>query len=208
MAGTILPIVYGERQEGRRDVSVWLHALGAAVGGVAFGAVLGALGALLPRHGEPIGRAAVLASMGVAHLILAQRDLGVWHLRLPESRWQVPRAWRWIFRERIAAFVYGAALGVGILTAITSSAVYILIVWIVLTGSPWFGALLMGTFGIGRVVPLVALGTVSSNFEQVTQWEDILVRWHPAMAILNGFALAASGGWLFGVATAYAAIHQ
>ena len=200
MVGTIIPIVYGERHQGRRETGLWLHAVGAAIGSAGVGALLGLLGAARLSDAQVVRQGAVLAGLGWVHVALAQRDFGVWSIRLPQSRWQVP--WHWQFRmsRRLVAFVYGLTLGGGLLTAISSSAYYLLLAWVVLMGSPWLGAVLMGAYGVARVAPLFAVIAGAGDYEEVTRREEILVRWQPAVDVVSGVALAASGGWLLGAA--------
>jgi sulfite exporter TauE/SafE len=205
MAGTIIPIVYGERGRGTWGLELLLHSVGALAGAAALGALLGAGGSLLSLNvlSTPSSPAA-LAALGCAHMMYAQAEMGLLRLPSPQSHWQVPRGWQRTLTSRGAALAYGAALGFGVLTRISASTFYVVSGSVVLTGSAWLGAAVMAGFGIGRVAPLWALSVAADDYPRVARWEFVLSRWQPAMKVLNGLALAGSAGWLVGLGIARA----
>jgi hypothetical protein len=70
MAGTILPIVYGNRQLGRPPVALWLHTIGCIAGAAGAGASLGILGALFSTHSLSISRGTMaLLVTGIVSLL-------------------------------------------------------------------------------------------------------------------------------------------
>src|SRR6266511_3831595 len=111
MVETITPVVHGGRA-GRWAGSVVLHVTGAVASAAAFGATLGAAGSLLgaPWRG---GGALLIALVAVLYLV---GEATVLPVPVPQFRRQVPQWWRTFFSVPVAAFLYGAGLGVGFLT--------------------------------------------------------------------------------------------
>ena len=150
MVETISPVVYGTRT--RWAGAVVLHAVGAAATAVAFGAAVAAAGALL---GAPWGRAGAVILAGVAVTYVVRELTGV-RIPVPQLRRQVPDWWRTYFGRPLAAFLYGAGLGVGFLTFLGHGTLVVVTVGAVSTGRPLIGALVMAPFGLARgLAPLV-----------------------------------------------------
>src|SRR5918996_1340545 len=151
MVETISPVVYGTRA--RWLGSLALHAAGAAATAAAFGAALAAAGAALEA---PWGRAGAVAVVAVAVLYAARELLGV-PVPVPQLRRQVPDWWRTFFGRPVAAFLYGAGLGVGFLTYLGHGTLVVVAVGVAATGRPVVGALAMAPFGLARgIAPLIA----------------------------------------------------
>ena len=110
MVETITPVVHGGRAW-RWAGSVALHVTGAVASSAAFGVALGSAGALL---GAPWGGSGSLLVAVVAGLYLLREGTLV-QLQVPQLRRQVPQWWRTFFPVPVAAFLYGAGLGVGTL---------------------------------------------------------------------------------------------
>ena len=151
MVETISPVVYGTRA--RWLGSLALHVVGAAATAAAFGAIVAAAGAGL---GAPWGRAGVVAVVAVAVLYAARELLGL-PIPVPQLRRQVPDWWRTFFGRPLAAFLYGAGLGVGFLTYLGHGTLVVVAVGVAATGRPLVGALVMAPFGLARgIAPVVA----------------------------------------------------
>jgi hypothetical protein len=151
MVETISPVVYGTRT--RWVGALALHAVGAAATAAAFGAAIGAAGAVL---GAPWGRAGAVVVAAAAGLYLL-REVGGVRVQIPQLRRQVPDWWRTYFGRPVAAFLYGAGLGIGFLTYLGHGTLVVVTVGIAATGTPWLGALVMAPFGIARgLAPLAA----------------------------------------------------
>jgi uncharacterized membrane protein YphA (DoxX/SURF4 family) len=151
MVETISPVVYGTRT--RWVGALALHAAGAAATAAAFGAVVAAAGALL---GAPWNTAGATIVAGVAVLYLARELTGA-RVPVPQLRRQVPDWWRTYFGRPLAAFLYGAGLGVGFLTFLGHGTLVAVTVGVASTGRPLLGALVMAPFGLARgLAPLVA----------------------------------------------------
>ena len=144
MVETISPVVYGTRT--RWAGAVALHAAGAATTAAAFGAAVAAAGALL---GAPWGKAGAAILAGVAVVYVARELTGV-PIPVPQFRRQVPDWWRTYFGRPLAAFLYGAGLGVGFLTFLGHGTLVVVTVGAASTGRPLIGALVMAPFGLAR----------------------------------------------------------
>ncbi|MGH2678942.1 MAG: hypothetical protein ACRDG8_00425, partial [Actinomycetota bacterium] len=130
MVETISPVVYGTRT--RWAGALVLHAAGATATAAAFGAALAAVGASL---GAPWGRAGATLVVGVA-LVSATRDAFGLRIPVPQLRRQVPDWWRTYFGQPLAAFLYGAGLGVGFLTFLGHGTLVAVAVGVAATGEP------------------------------------------------------------------------
>jgi hypothetical protein len=145
MVETITPVVHGGRA-GRWAGSVALHATGAVASAAAFGAILGRVGSLL---GAPWGGGRVLLVALVAALYLLG-EATVVPVPVPQLRRQVPQWWRTFFSVPVAAFLYGAGLGVGFLTYLAHGTLVAVAVAAVASGKPLVGAALLAPFGLAR----------------------------------------------------------
>ena len=146
MLASISPL--GERARGNR----WGLTAGAYTAGVVgsaalLGAALGRLGAFLPvgsSAGWLVPAAAVAA--------------GVWDLvargRVPGVRRQVNEDWLSRYRGWVYGLGFGAQLGVGFATIVTTAAVYAWMVAAVLTRDPVAGLLIGACFGFARAAML------------------------------------------------------
>jgi hypothetical protein len=113
-------------------------------------------GALL---GAPWGRAGAIVLAAVAGLYVIRELTGV-RIPVPQLRRQVPDWWRTYFGRPLAAFLYGAGLGVGFLTYLGHGTLVVVTVGAASTGRPLLGALVMAPFGLARgLAPLVGAGS-------------------------------------------------
>jgi hypothetical protein len=201
MVETISPVVYGTRT--KWVGAVLLHAAGAAVTAAAFGAAVAAAAALL---GAPWGRGGAVIVGVVAVAYLASEITGV-RVPVPQLRRQVPDWWRTYFGRPLAAFLYGAGLGVGFLTFLGHGTLVAVTIGAASTGRPLLGALVMAPFGLARgLAPLVAARSKApedgrSLVDRLSSMSGHLRRALNALA-LAGVALAAAasvsrtdGGW-------------
>jgi hypothetical protein len=145
MLASITPL--GER--GRRSkwsVTVTAFVLSALAGGVTIGLLAGALGGLvLPSEVGARGRLAVLA---VAAALALALDAG--GRAVPGPRRQVNEQWLRAYRGWVYGGGFGAQMGLGVTTIITSAATYVGLVAAFLTGDPARGAAVMGCYGALR----------------------------------------------------------
>src|SRR3954451_10220119 len=145
MLTSISPL--GERARGNRwSVTVAAYLLGSLLGGAAVGGLLGLAGELLLQPLPLIG-AVVCVAAAIADLA------GL----LPRGRRQVDEAWLNSYRGWVYGFGFGAQLGVGVVTIVTSAATYAVWALCLLTGSTAAGVAIGATFGLARALPILLL---------------------------------------------------
>jgi hypothetical protein len=147
MLSSLNPV--SERARGNR---FWLTALWYFVGAVVGGAVLGA-GCAVAAFG--VGRIGLSSAMvwslaAVAALIAVLSDTRVFGRSLPDHPRQVDERWLVRYRRWIYAGGYGVQIGTGFATYIMTSAVYLVAVLAVLTGSVPRAFAIGVTFGVAR----------------------------------------------------------
>lgn len=103
-----------------------------------------------------------------------------------------------------SAFVSGATFGSGAGIACPMPTYYALLGWVTLAASPWYGAVVLAAYGLGRILPAVAIGILIAagagrrevSFRLATlhnqlQWTSGVV-----MATLGFFLITLFGGFL------------
>jgi hypothetical protein len=175
MLSSITPL--GERGRGRRwGATVAAFTLGSVAGGAALGGLLALAGLLLATVARPpapvvLGAAALAAAAGFV------ADLGPGgpggpagpggRFALPTVRRQVNEDWLDTYRGWVVGVGFGAQLGAGLATIVTSAAVHLVFVLALLAGSvqtpagPWAGLALGALFGLARALPLLAAGAAT-----------------------------------------------
>jgi len=167
MLASITPL--GER--GRHStwgvtVGAFLLAATAAAAGV--GAALGVLGSVvLPSHP---GIAVLVVAIGLA-IVLDGLPVAV-----PGPRRQVDERWLDRYRGWVYGAGYGAQLGLGVTTIVSSAATYVALLAAFLTASAPAGAIVVGCFGVVRgLTPLAAAGV--RNQRRLLEFHRALARW-------------------------------
>lgn len=191
MVETITPVVHGGR--GRWGGALLLHTLGAGVAATLFGSALGWSGLLL---GAPFGRTGLLAIVAVA-VAFAIGSVSRVRVPIPHLRRQVPDWWRTFYSWPVAAFLYGAGLGVGFFTFLAHGTLVAVAAAAALSGNPVVGALVFAPFGLARGLSAsVAIGVRTPE-----RGRDLVNR---LAGSSDGVRGAANGGVLLGVALAAA----
>ena len=151
MLASITPL--GERGRG----SSWGWTASAfAIGAVGAGALGGALGGAI---GSPAPPGAWRAAAALAVLLVALGfDATPLGQRLPTSRRQVNEDWMTRYRGWVYGGAFGAQLGAGLATIVTSAAIYAAAVGAVLCGTVWGGAAVGAAFGLTRALSLLPAG--------------------------------------------------
>ncbi len=148
----------GEVSSLTRRTLACLFIVGAVLGGAAAGTALGALGwVLLWLVGIPASadsRAALLA-VGICALLGGLRDLGLLRFRLPDPNCQVPQWWREALSAYWTAFLWGSCIGAGMRTRYRYAMLYVLGLWMLLSGSPLWGAGVLGLYGAAHGVTVL-----------------------------------------------------
>ncbi|MEA2477901.1 MAG: hypothetical protein QOC87_2100 [Actinomycetota bacterium] len=148
MLASITPL--GERSRNSRyAVTAIAFMVGATGGGALIGAIAGGLGRALfvgiPARGRLTLLAVVVAVMFAAEL---------W--RLPTIRRQVNEQWMHAYRGWVYGFGYGMQLGAGVITVVTTGAIYAAIAAEVLTARVGYGLAIGTIFGLIRGTTLLA----------------------------------------------------
>jgi sulfite exporter TauE/SafE len=158
MLTSITPL--GERGRNRRwALTTFWYRLGSTRGGAAIGAVAGALAAALDQA-SPASN--VLLALAAAACLIA----ALWDMRginPPSWRRQVDEQWLDRYRGWVIGAGFGAQLGFGVLTIVTSASVYAMLLLGVLTSSFWGGLAVGATFGLVRALPLLAAHRVHAQ---------------------------------------------
>lgn len=157
MLSSICPL--GERaRHSRWSITVAAYLIGSAVGGLALGLLSAMLGGLVPAHwrASPL----VLCAVAVAMAVGLAFEARVVRRPIPSWRRQVDEQWLTRYRGWVYGLGFGAQLGFGVVTIVTSATTYAVIVAAALTGVPAAGAGIGGLFGLVRALPVVALGRV------------------------------------------------
>src|SRR5947209_1321370 len=186
MLASITPL--GERS--RRSswgVTTAMHTFGSLVGGAAVGALAGLLGWLAVDGVSMRARVAILAAGLVAGLAWELARGGV-----PGPRRQVDERWLDRYRGWVYGLGYGAQLGLGVTTIVSSAATYVALLAAFLTARAWAGAIVLGCYGAVRgLTPLAAAGV--SNQRKLLDFHRGLARWR---APARCGVLAAQAGML------------
>ncbi len=193
MLTSISPL--GERaRHNRWGITVGWYLAASIVAAGAVGAALGAVGAGVPLPG--VARAVALVVVG------ATVGTAEWRRhRLPTVHRQVNEDWLGRYRGWVYGAGFGAQLGAGVVTIVTTGAVYLMLAVELLCGSLAGGLSIGAAFGLVRAVPLLTGGRVRSPGDLVAR-QRRLMSWlpaaHRATVITVGLAAAAPVALLVG----------
>jgi hypothetical protein len=164
-----------------------VFALAALAAGAGFYALLGLGASYVPGTGG----AATRLSLIVGAVIIA-----IWHGQsrfnwLPSSRRQM--------RKEVAAAgirgaaVYGAVIGIGVLTIVTSPSVWVGFITVLVTGSSSWGAIYGASFATARMAYFLAqrrIGVPSDPTEVSRRVIKARRTWVPPVGVLGGICVA------------------
>jgi len=156
-------------------VTVTWFGAGAVVAGALVGWLMGWLGTALTSvvgSRQAALALALLAAAGVA------ADVRLGGLRLPTVRRQVDDRWLARYRGWVYGVGFGFQLGLGVVTVVTTSAVYVAFAAAALSGSPAAGALIGAAFGAVRWLSVLPGGRVRAPADLV-RMDGRLRRWEP-----------------------------
>jgi hypothetical protein len=137
-------------------VTVAAFLLGAITGGASLGAVLGLLGSLIGGSSAHIR----LVAFALAAFVALAIDVGPW--RVPGPNRQVNERWLDEFRGWVYGAGFGAQLGLGVTTIVSSAVTYLALFAALLVADPVRGAVVMGCFGLVRGLTPLATARVRS----------------------------------------------
>jgi hypothetical protein len=194
MLGSITPL--GERGRGRRwGWTATLYVVSSAIAGAAVGAAAALVGGML------VGGVSVPARLGalaVATCIGFVLDTRLFGLALPASHRQVNEEWLTRYRGWVVGVGFGAQLGAGVVTIVTSSTTYAAFIAAALSGRLAVGAAIGATFGLIRGATIMLVARVRRP-EQLGGVDRTLRRWNGAAASTT---LAAQAALALGMLTA------
>jgi hypothetical protein len=156
-----------ERHRARAEVLAWF-----LLGGLAGGALMGSVIALLARTIFYLSGSPPLLFLGAAAVVAAAyagQAAALWRVPRPQFHHQVPESWRNIFSRKVASFVYAAGLGTVFFTRLSSRAAYPLAILLLGIGrTPVAIIAIMASVGLVRastslVLPSLHLDRVSSD---------------------------------------------
>ncbi|HWE32208.1 MAG TPA: hypothetical protein VG410_01915 [Solirubrobacteraceae bacterium] len=152
MLASITPL--GERgRQSTWEVTVTAFVIGGTAGGAAIGALAGLIGDLVLPAG--VGAAARLAALAV--IVLLALALDARFDPAPGPRRQVNEHWLHRYRGWVYGLGFGAQLGLGLTTVVSSAATYVALAAAFLARSPADGVVIVGCFGLVRgLTPLAA----------------------------------------------------
>jgi hypothetical protein len=186
MLSSITPL--GERGRGSIwAVTVSAFAFGATLTGAAAGFAAGGFGALiLPAAVGTRGRLAVLAlALAAAALLDGLRGAA------PGPDRQVNERWLDEYRGWVYGLGYGAQLGLGVTTVVSSAGTYVALLAALLTRDPLAGAAIAGSYGAIRGLTPLAAARVRTP-RQLFALHAGLTRWSGRARWLGVAGLAAS----------------
>lgn len=168
--------------------------IGGLLGGVISGAFVALLAVLLAPLGKPMRATLVLGAALVATLY-ALRSAGLIRIPAPQSRHQVPPAWRSIFSPRFASLIYSTALGLSFFTRVPSLVFYpLLLAALSLGESPLIVVAAFGLLGFTRAATGVIVPAKNWYLTPMEEISSTLGRgWHQMqrteLVVLVGVAI-------------------
>lgn len=197
MLASITPL--GERGRGRRwELSAPAYVAGSALGGLLSGALAGAAGWGAVRLGASGGLWQVVV-LAVAVVLAIAVDLRVLGVRPIGPRRQVNEDWLDIYREWVYGGGFGAQLGAGVVTQVSTAGVWVLLLCAALTGSVTAGALIGGLFGLVRALPILTTAGVR-DAGSLGRLHAGAAAWERRAHLFSTYALAGAGVVLVAVA--------
>jgi hypothetical protein len=174
MLSSISPL--GERARNSRWwLTTTVYLLGSLAGGLAVGALAALLGGLLPDAVRTSRwTLVVVAALLVVGLVLDLRN----RRSVPSWRRQVDEQWLTRYRGWVYGVGFGAQLGFGLVTIITSSTTYAAVLLAALTGHVGAGLAIGATFGVVRALPSLLMARVVDRsdlhrvFIRVERWAN------------------------------------
>ena len=186
MLTSITPL--GERgRNSRWGVTVGAFVIGSSLAGTLLGAAFGGLGALL---GQSVASSLQLVILAGAALAGVAVDLGLGGSRLPSVERQVNEDWIGSYRGWVYGVGFGFQLGLGLVTVVSASAVYLAFLAAILSGSVVAGGLIGAAFGFLRAATLLFAARVDSP-DRLLALGKGLARWRGPTLLLSTCAQVA-----------------
>ena len=172
MLSSISPL--GERARGSRWwVTTAAYLLGSLAGGLALGGIAAMVGSALPDDLRTSRwTLVVVALLLLVGLVLDLRAAP----SVPSWRRQVDEQWLGRYRGWVYGAGFGAQLGFGVVTIVTSTTTYAAVLLAALTGHLGAGLAVGATFGLVRALPSLLMARVVDRdglhraFTRLEQW--------------------------------------
>lgn len=158
MLSSITP--FGERSRNSRwGLTASAYLVGSVLGGAFIGAAMGLIGELVAVD---LGADTALVLVGGAAVIGVMAELGIGDMSVPGPHRQVNERWLMNYRGWVYGLGFGFQLGLGVVTIVTTAAVWLLLLTAVLTGSFTTALALGATFGFVRGVFIFATAPITT----------------------------------------------
>jgi sulfite exporter TauE/SafE len=200
MLASINPL--GERARNNRwSITAAWYAVGSVTAGIAFGAALGTIGFVVGVEHVSTRTAAVAVVIAAVAALCAEV---AWRgRRVPGLRRQVNEQWLDEYRSWVYGGGFGAQLGIGVVTVVTTWSVYLVWALALLSGSPLLGAVIGCAFGAARALPILSVRGARDGAALRTLFRRIHALEAPAASITLAAEAAvvlgaASVAWRFG----------
>ena len=182
---SLLPVTLAYLAGFEDGQSPWRRSLAFCSGIVGALVLLGSLSGLLGRiYGQV--PALVPTLVAILAVVMGLNLLGL--LRIPLPSGPDPELWRKRVPASLAPVAAGLAFGLAA-SPCTTPVLAVLLGWIAQSGRPLVGMVLLTSFGIGQVLPLLLAGTFAASVPQLLSLRSI-GRWVPP---ISGVVLLASG---------------
>ena len=165
MIGSIGPL--GQADKNKVYISSALFLIGSLIGSICFGIFWGAVGFLIrwtANLNSEIYHKPACILVGILAILSGLLDLKIIRLAMPQIMCQVPREWLNVYGPYRTSFQWALNIGAGIKTVFTYWLFYLIAVYVIIVGSPVFGARVYGTFGL-------TYGLVSALSMNLYRWE-------------------------------------
>jgi hypothetical protein len=185
MLSSIHPL--GERGKGNRfGITASAFLVGAVLGGASTGAVTALLSIPVGAVTSTTAATALIALVAVAAAVFERTGRS-----LPSVPRQVDENWLNEYRGWVYGAGFGFQLGAGVLTYVTTAAIYVALAASVLAGHPRAALAIMVTFGLTRGLTLLPARSIGSP-QRLIEFHQRLHRWSPAVRTTSTSVLAAS----------------
>jgi hypothetical protein len=159
MLSSISPL--GERARASRWwLTTTAYLAGSLLGGAAVGVLAALVGALVPATAR--SSPWLLLPLAALLLVTLALDLGITGRALPVWRRQVDVAWLTRYRGWVYGLGFGAQLGFGLVTIVTSATTYAMVAFAALSGNVLAGLVIGAAFGLVRSAPSLLMARVRS----------------------------------------------
>ena len=160
MLASITPL--GERGRNMRwPVTAAFYAVGSFLGGALLGGLAGLAGLGWRGLSGP-NRTVTLVAVVVLSAASVVADSGLTRRPIPTIHRQVSEEWLGRYRGWVYGLTFGVQLGLGVVTTVTTAAVYLVAALAFLSPSLPDAVLVGSTFGLARALPLLLAARVNT----------------------------------------------